>query len=70
MDDEYERDNNSAFQRDIEGPVLTYTALGDGLLAAQVVYQCNGNLCFDTCYWDGNQWVCQNLGNLSSPAQS
>jgi hypothetical protein len=69
MSDEYE--DNTAFTRDIQGPTLSYTALGDRLMAAQVVYQCDGELCFDTCYWDGNQWVCQALGRLSAPnAQS
>ena len=67
MSNEYE-ENGDAINHEIDGRKLSITAPTEGMVAAQFVYECNDGFCFETCYWDGNQWVCTTLADLSTPS--
>lgn len=65
MKKDYQQESASGdvIEHTIEGNALTLRALSPSLIAAQFTYECeDGGFCFQTCYWDGNQWVCTTVG--------
>jgi hypothetical protein len=56
-------ESHDVIDHTIEGNTLTLRALSNSLIAAQFTYECDdGGFCFQTCYWDGNEWVCTTVG--------